>query len=284
MPPRPAPVGAVRGLELDELVPGGEPRGVVVLVHGGGLTGRCYLETADGRPGWARNLVGAGFRVVVTHWLAGHGAAPGVATGEQVSRALACLVEAMPVPPVVLVHSMSGPYGFRLAELCGNLLRGMVAVAPGPPGNIQPRPKIISESAEAVTVAQPATEMTLPKAGVWVPSAEFVHKKFVGASRRFPRGHADAYYRTTVPVPASLMLERVNLSSSQLTVEDPARFRGLPVLLATGSGDADHSRAADGATADWLSSLGAAVTYRFLEEGILGGNGHCPMAETNSED
>jgi pimeloyl-ACP methyl ester carboxylesterase len=71
----------------------------------------------------------------------------------------------MSAPPVVLVHSMSGPYGFRLAELCGNTLRALVTIAPGPrgpgaPGDIQPEPRVISESAEAVTVAQPATQTT----------------------------------------------------------------------------------------------------------------------------
>jgi hypothetical protein len=41
MPPRPGRADvAVKGLELDDLGPAGELRGVV-LVHGGGLTGHC---------------------------------------------------------------------------------------------------------------------------------------------------------------------------------------------------------------------------------------------------
>jgi pimeloyl-ACP methyl ester carboxylesterase len=37
----------------------------VVLLHGGGMTGVMWEQTPDGRPGWAQNLVHAGFTVNV---------------------------------------------------------------------------------------------------------------------------------------------------------------------------------------------------------------------------
>jgi hypothetical protein len=83
-------------------------------------------------------------------------------------------------------------------------------------------------------------------------------------------------------VPAELIHERVNLNSSQLSIEDSKLFSGLPVLVATGSDDPDHSRSIDARTADWLDSLGADVAFRFVEDDGVTGNGHCPMAETNS--
>jgi len=37
----------------------------IVLIHGGGGTGATYEKTADGRPGWAYDYAGRGFRVYV---------------------------------------------------------------------------------------------------------------------------------------------------------------------------------------------------------------------------
>src|ERR1039458_8835903 len=37
----------------------------IILIHGGGGTGATYEKTADGRPGWAYDYAGRGFRVYV---------------------------------------------------------------------------------------------------------------------------------------------------------------------------------------------------------------------------
>ena len=47
----------------------------VVLVHGGGFQGTEWLETPDGRPGWAQRLVEAGYAVLVVD-RPGHGRSP----------------------------------------------------------------------------------------------------------------------------------------------------------------------------------------------------------------
>ncbi len=47
----------------------------VVLVHGGGLQGTEWLDTPDGRPGWAQRLVEAGYAVLVVD-RPGHGRSP----------------------------------------------------------------------------------------------------------------------------------------------------------------------------------------------------------------
>jgi pimeloyl-ACP methyl ester carboxylesterase len=47
----------------------------VVLIHGGGGQGLDYLGTPDGRPGWARYLVGEGYTVYVVD-RPGHGRSP----------------------------------------------------------------------------------------------------------------------------------------------------------------------------------------------------------------
>ena len=47
----------------------------IVLVHGGGFQGTEWLDTPDGRPGWAQRLVEAGYATVVVD-RPGHGRSP----------------------------------------------------------------------------------------------------------------------------------------------------------------------------------------------------------------
>ena len=47
----------------------------IVLVHGGGYQGTEWLETPDGRPGWAQRLVEAGYATIVVD-RPGHGRSP----------------------------------------------------------------------------------------------------------------------------------------------------------------------------------------------------------------
>jgi pimeloyl-ACP methyl ester carboxylesterase len=47
----------------------------IVLVHGGGFQGTEWLETPDGRPGWAQRLVENGYAVIVVD-RPGHGRSP----------------------------------------------------------------------------------------------------------------------------------------------------------------------------------------------------------------
>ena len=122
--------------------------GQMVLFHGGGFTGSCYLTTSDDRPGWAYDSVRQSFRVIVPDWPGvGCSAAftsDGVA-GAMVVEALGALLQHLGRPVILLVHSMSGPFGYRLIEMHPGLVQALVAVSPEPPGNIQPRPSVLRE-------------------------------------------------------------------------------------------------------------------------------------------
>lgn len=64
----------------------------VVLLHGGGMSGRCWETTPDGRPGWLQELVGQGFEVHVVDGVergrAGWCAVDGIWEGGAVQRTL----------------------------------------------------------------------------------------------------------------------------------------------------------------------------------------------------
>ena len=125
------------------------------LIHGGAHTGACYLMTADGRPGWAHAFAQAGHGVVIPDW-PGSGRSGYVPyddlTGETVVAGLGKALIAVGEPAVVMTHSMSGPYGWKLLEQHGDHVAKIVAVAPGPPGNIQPAATIASETPEKLEV------------------------------------------------------------------------------------------------------------------------------------
>jgi pimeloyl-ACP methyl ester carboxylesterase len=54
-----------------------------------------------------------------------------------------------------MTHSMSGPYGWKLLEQYGDHVAKIVAVAPGPPGNIQAAATIASETPAKLEVRPP---------------------------------------------------------------------------------------------------------------------------------
>jgi pimeloyl-ACP methyl ester carboxylesterase len=273
-------------LYYDELLPDTAARRRVILLHGGGVTGSCYLTTPDGRPGWAHTFVEHGYGVLVPDWPGtGRSAAipPDMLTGDVVCRAIGRLIEDQDNDVVLVVHSMSGPYGFRLLETHGDRITALVAVAPGPPGNIQPEPAVLDETEEEIEIQGLALRWRIPRTGLWWPTESFLHDKLVGTSTRFPRHALDTYRQQLGPIPARLLQERQNVHGSQLHIVDPRLFKDKPVLVVTGDHDTDHTRENDADIAAWLDSLGADVTFRFLDDPVHSGNGHLLMGEDNSD-
>jgi len=195
---------------------GGSTKPPMVLICGGGHTGACYLATVDARPGWAQAFVRAGYKVVVPDW-------PGVGrsgyiplddlTGDVVVEGLGKVVRSLGQPAIVMTHSMSGAYGWKLVENYGQHIAKLVAIAPGPPGNIQAVSDVVSETADTVVV-RGSTTMTINLKQPVVSDRNFVEVKLVGKSTQFPREYIAVYASSLMPIPPRLLYQRRNIRGS----------------------------------------------------------------------
>jgi pimeloyl-ACP methyl ester carboxylesterase len=264
---------------------GGSTKPPMLLISGGAHTGTCYLATADGRPGWAHAFVRAGYKVVVVDW-------PGVGrsgyipldqlTGEVVVAGLGKVLASLDRPAIVMTHSMSGAYGWKLIENYGERVARLVAVAPGPPGNIQAVGEVVSETADSVAV-RGAVTLTINLRQPVVSDRNFVEVKLVGKSTQFPRDRIGLYASSLVPIPPRLLFERRNVRGSQLKVGDLSKLRGKRILVMTGTEDVDHPRKLDESIVEWLNQNGAKADFVYLGDRGIVGNGHMMMLENNSD-
>ena len=275
------------GVYFDHLTPApGTSRPTLVLVHGGGHTGSCWLRTADGRPGWAYRFAAAGYPVAVPDW-PGHGRSgaldPDDLSGEAVCAGLAGVIDLLEGPVVLVTHSMGGALGWRLAELRREAVIGIAGIAPGPPGNIQPPGEIVGETEDELWIRTPTRTGRLRRRGFTMLDRAFLTEKLVGASTQFPREALEAYGQMLGPTASRLLFERQNAGGTQVRVRDPACLAGCKVLVLTGENDLDHPREVDAEVADWAAAHGASTRFVWLPDLGIHGNGHMLMMEANSD-
>ena len=263
------------------------PRGTVLMIHGGAHSGACYQRTADGRPGWAYLFAARGYRVVVPDW-PGTGRsgyiAPEALDGTTVVNGLGTLMRNLGGALTLLTHSMSGAYGWRLAELHRELVQAVVGVAPAPPGNIQKPAPVYAETDTTIETQASGRRVSIHKTTPVPPTRDFMERKLIGESRFFPHGRLDEYAASLRPTPPRLALERQNVHGSQLRVAEPQKLAGKRILVITGTDDLDHAREVDGAIVAWLNAHGVAAEFCFLGDRGIVGNGHMLMMEENSDE
>jgi pimeloyl-ACP methyl ester carboxylesterase len=249
----------------------GDRRASVLMIHGGAHSGACYQRTADGRPGWAYVFAARGYRVVVPDW-PGTGRsgyiAPDALNGPTVVNGLGVLMRSMGGSVILLTHSMSGAYGWRLAELHHDLIDAIVGVAPAPPGNIQKPAPVYAETEATIETQASGRRVSIDKNKPVLPTRDFVERKLIGESRFFPRERLAEYAASLRPTPPRLVLERQNVHGSQLRVDEPQKLAGKRVLVITGTDDLDHGQDVDGAIVTWLKMHGAAAEFCSL--GVAG--------------
>src|SRR5262245_25632366 len=121
-------------------------------------------------------------------------------TGDVVVEGLGKIVASLGQPAIIMTHSMSGAYGWKLIEKYGQHIARLVAIAPGPPGNIQAVSDTVSETADTVVV-RGSTTLTINLKQPVVSDRNFVEVKLVGKSTQFPREHIAVYASSLTPIP-----------------------------------------------------------------------------------
>ncbi len=268
---------------VDQVQPrGASTKAPVVMVHGGGHTGACYMATPDLRPGWAQRFAAAGRDVFVPDW-PGHGRSPmrpdfpTLGTADVAASLLALLEEIGPA--VLLVHSASGPMAWWMTEQRPELVAAVVAIAPGPPANLlrdlPDDPAAILALRDDANAGHPV--YAIEDKPVWF-SAEFAAAYWANAPR-FPHHAFESYRRSIVPESARILNERFNIGGRGLKIRDPNSLAGHRILIVTGDHDPRHPRAVDEATAAYVGA-----EFMWLPDRGIHGNGHMMMIEDNSDD
>ena len=260
----------------------------LVMVHGAGHTGACYLQTPDGRPGWAQYFARAGYDVYVPDW-PGMGRSgrmdPALLTGEIVAAALGALLESLGRPAVLLTHSMSGAYGWKVLETHAGCLKAVIGVAASAPGNIETVPEVLEKGDDYVVVRRGAFDRRVDFNRARLFEDKIVEDKLIGAaSTQFPREAMAAYRNSLTETPPRLAYERSNIEGSQIRIDDFAAMKGVPILLVTAEADPDHTRESDRAIVDFFVGKGLTAELCYLPEQGINGNGHMMMLERNSDD
>lgn len=258
-----------------------------VMVHGGMHSGACWITTPDGRPGWARELAAKDDRAICLDW-PGMGrsgyVAPDNMSGETIAQGIAEAMRALEGELVLWTHSMSAPFGWRIAELLGNRLATLVAIAPGPPGNVQPVAKILEHGDDVLVVDLFGRPWTLPLRSSFAPKHPFVRFKFIEGSAHFPDDVYDTYFNGLHSIPIGLIKERLNVDGRQLRITDYRRLSETRILVVTAENDPDHSFDIDDEIVTHFKANGLSAEMLYLPDKGIQGGGHMMMIETNSSE
>jgi pimeloyl-ACP methyl ester carboxylesterase len=265
--------------------PAGAPHTTPILfIHGGSHTGACYLETPDGRAGWASYVAARGRTAYVVDW-PGHGKsdAPDPFHELSMQHVADAVVELLAdIGPAILVtHSMGGVVGWRAAELARANVVAIVAIAPGPPANLQP--PLDEREIERVRDADPQRWAELgrpaasPRGTPVLPDRERALAMWANTVH-FPHAHEETYLAGLVPESPRAMNERANLNGEGLRIAGPEALAGIPIVVITGDQDPRHPRVTDEAIATYFGA-----DFIWLPERGLSGHGHMMMIEAGNE-
>lgn len=256
----------------------------LLFIHGGSHTGACWIDTPDGRTGWAPYAAARGRTSYVIDW-PGHGKSPAPDPFHEMSMQYVAdeVVELLAeVGPAILVtHSMGGVVGWRAAELGRANVKAIVGIAPGPPANLQPPIDAAEIARVRETDPQRYAELGRPAAMATdrpVPPVRETALAMWANSDRFPSDALDGYLAALVNESPRAMNERGNIGGSGLHISGPEVFAGLPILVITGDQDPRHPRVTDEGIATYFGA-----DFIWLADRGITGHGHMMMIEHGHE-
>lgn len=259
-------------------------KSVILMIPGASHTINCYKITPDERIGWAYFFAKEGFKVCLADW-------PGIGKsghiplekidGKFLVRSFSYLIKRINKKIILFSHSMSGALSWKLGELMGNKISHIIAVAPAPMGNIQPKPKFIKRGRYYIL----ETHSGIIKINLeepFVNSNEFVIKKLIGNSKFFPRQYIKQYISSLQPTPPHLVFERFNIKGSQLKINNFSKYRKVKILVVTGTEDFDHPKETDKSIVEYFQKHQVKAEFCWLGDKGIKGNGHMLILEKNN--
>jgi pimeloyl-ACP methyl ester carboxylesterase len=258
----------------------------IVMIPGAAHTGSGYKVKPDGQPGWAYYFAKQGYEVYVLDWpdIGRSGFVPfAQINGEFMARAFTALLKKINKKVILFTHSMSGPYGWKVAEKIGDQIKYLVAVAPGEMGNIQAAPTIYRQKKGYYDIKMPWGILSIDLNHYLTNDADFINKKLIGQSLLFPKKYLPEYLASLQTRHPVLTYERLNINGSQLKIKNFNKFKKTQVLIINGTHDADHPREAKMKIIDFLKLHQVRAELVWLGDYSLVGNGHMMMLEKNSD-
>jgi len=292
----------------------------VVMVHGLGQSGNCYLGTPDGRPGWAAHFVASGFDVYVVdqvgHARSGTALEPAGYAEMDVAR-VQHLLGGDPYPQAGLHTQWPGIAKAPGDPAFDQMMAGQMAFLADPE-----RHEALNFAAQAALLHRigPAVYLTHSQSGPtgWKLADEYPElvKAVVAVEPNGPPYFdlvftgGDPWYRyadrparaygltrlplrfdpplaenETLPYVAGPAARDANLAHGFL---QPAPARRLPRLacvpVAVVTAQASYRTPYDHCTVDFLRQAGVQAEHLRLEEHGISGNGHMMMLERNNAE
>lgn len=272
-------ISAVKFL-IPEKVTHKEP---IILIHGGVHSSLCYMTT-DKQIGWAELLVEKGYRVYLLDW-PGSGRSPLLKnedylklSGNIIVKNIISLLKKISKPVILFTHSMSGPYGWKVAELAGKNISKIIAIAPGLPGNLEKVRKGIFTK-NILKVKHQVITYNIDMKKKKLPDDNFILKKLIGKKNtQFDFSYYLDYKKSLTSLSPQLIKERLNVDDSQLKVKSNKIKSKILVII--GEHDADHPKSEGYLIKNFFKN----VTYTYLPEYNIFGNGHMLMIEKNNKE
>jgi len=269
---------------------GNQSKNVCVFIPGGYHSGVGYVQTPDGRNGWAKLAADLGYYSIVTD-MPGTGRSGSVPfeliNSQFIVDGYRKLIEQIDGDITLFVHSISGSYGFKLLEMLPNKIKRLVAVEPSMFGNIQQILIPIKETESTVTVNFHGLDFTLDMTKTAPPSKQSVDR-FTTINnpdkKLFPKySEIDiAQYTASLQnIHPQLLYELFNIKESKLKINDFNRLSESKILVITSPDDPLHKEE-DIKVVSKLREENCNVEH--WEKGSHGtaGNSHMMMLEKNN--
>jgi pimeloyl-ACP methyl ester carboxylesterase len=241
----------------------------IVFIPGGAHTTLCYKQTPDGRKGWAGYFLEKGFKLYIADLpgVGNSGQHPNFCNldGNTVVHLFVELIKKINKKVILFTHSISGAYGWKIAEQIPDLVSKIVAVAPRAPGNITKS----SDKRFTENLNEPLVTTKEQARQVWANS------------KQFPADYFEEYYNSLTILSPNLLNQAVNYNDSQLKI-DPEKLKDVQILIITGDSDTRHSREADEHIAKYFKKNKIQCKFMWLADKGITGNGHLMMIEKNN--